>query len=101
MNGLISSGVELKRKLTEYYQIWSNYNLKYVGVQSWKAVHLPTLEIRVEQKRNRAKNGGTEPKMGGIKKKNNCCHGRESNPGPVDNWTNVCFDKSDPLEDTV
>jgi len=24
---------------------------KYVGVQSWKAAHLPTLEIRVEQKR--------------------------------------------------
>ena len=22
----------------------------YVGVQSWKAAHLPTLEIRVEQK---------------------------------------------------
>ena len=28
---------------------------KYVGVQSWKAAHLPTLEIRVEQKRNRDK----------------------------------------------
>ena len=26
---------------------------KYVGVQSWKAAHLPTVEIRVEQKRNR------------------------------------------------
>ena len=26
---------------------------KYVGVQSWKAAHLPTLEIRVEQKGNR------------------------------------------------
>ena len=26
---------------------------KYVGVQSWKAAHLPTLEIRVEQKENR------------------------------------------------
>ena len=25
---------------------------KYVGVQSWKAAHLPTLEIRVEQKGN-------------------------------------------------
>ena len=24
--------------------------LKYVGVQSWKATHLPTLDIRVEQK---------------------------------------------------
>ena len=28
---------------------------KYVGVQSWKAAHLPTLEIRVEQKGNRVK----------------------------------------------
>ena len=26
---------------------------KYVGVQSWKAAHLPTLEIRVKQKGNR------------------------------------------------
>ena len=26
---------------------------KYVGVQSWKAAHLPTLEIQVEQKGNR------------------------------------------------
>ena len=26
---------------------------KYVGVQSWKAMHLPTLDIRVEQKGNR------------------------------------------------
>ena len=36
--------------------------IKYVGVQSWKAAHLPTLEIRVEQKREpsqkREKNGG-------------------------------------------
>ena len=32
-----------------------NLNRKYVGVQSWKAAHLPTLEIRVEQKRNRVK----------------------------------------------
>ena len=29
--------------------------IKYVGVQSRKAVHLPTLEIRVEQKGNRVK----------------------------------------------
>ena len=27
--------------------------IKYVGVQSWKAAHLPTLEILVEQKGNR------------------------------------------------
>ena len=27
---------------------------KYVGVQSWKAMHLPTLDIRVKQKGNRA-----------------------------------------------
>ena len=27
---------------------------KYVGVQSWKALHLPTLDIRVKQKGNRA-----------------------------------------------
>ena len=26
---------------------------KYVGVQSWKAAHLPTLEIRVKQTGNR------------------------------------------------
>ena len=26
---------------------------KYVGVQSWKPAHLPTLEIRVKQKENR------------------------------------------------
>ena len=26
---------------------------KYVGVQSWKAMHLPTLDIRVEQEGNR------------------------------------------------
>ena len=56
--------------------------LKYVGVQNWKAVHLPTLEIRVEQKRNRVKK---ERKNGGKKKKNQCCRDRESNPGPVDN----------------
>ena len=30
---------------------------KYVGVQSWKAAHLPTLEIRVEQRWNRVKKG--------------------------------------------
>ena len=29
--------------------------IKYVGVQSWKAAHLSTLEIRVEQNRNRVK----------------------------------------------
>ena len=28
---------------------------KYIGVKSWKAAHLSTLEIRVEQKRNRVK----------------------------------------------
>ena len=27
-------------------------HLKYVGVQSWKAAQLPTLDIRVEQKEN-------------------------------------------------
>ena len=25
------------------------YEIKYVGVQNWKATHLPTLDIRVEQ----------------------------------------------------
>ena len=30
---------------------------KYVGVQSWKAAHLPTLEIRVEERGNRVKMG--------------------------------------------
>ena len=38
-------------------------------------------------------NGGKERKKG--------CHDQESNPGPVDNWPNVCYDKSGPLEDTV
>ena len=27
-------------------------SIKYVGVQSWKAAHLPILEIRVKQKGN-------------------------------------------------
>ena len=39
---------------------------KYVAVQSWKAAHLPTLEIRVEQKRNRVKK---ERKIGEKRKK--------------------------------
>ena len=41
------------RFLTVFIQ-WFLYqcNQKYVWVQSWKAAHLPTLEIRVEQKRN-------------------------------------------------
>ena len=34
-------------------QFLSKIYVKYVGVQSWKAAHLPTLEIRVEQKGNR------------------------------------------------
>ena len=34
-------------------KILKNGAKKYVGVQSWKAAHLPTLEIRVEQKGNR------------------------------------------------
>ena len=38
---------------------------KYVGVQSWKAAHLLTLEIRVEQKGNRVKK---ERKMGKTEK---------------------------------
>ena len=29
--------------------LWKSI-LKYVGVQNWKATHLPTLDIRVEQK---------------------------------------------------
>ena len=52
--------------------------IKYVGAQSWKAVHLPTLEIRVEQKGNRVKK---EIKMEG--EKNQCCRDRELNPGPI------------------
>ena len=43
-------------------QFLSKIYVKYVGVQSLKAAHLPTLEIRVEQKGNRerklAKNSG-------------------------------------------
>ena len=42
------------------------FKKKYVGVQSWKAAHLPTLEIRVEQKRNRVKE---EIKMSEKRKK--------------------------------
>ena len=71
---------------------------KYVGVQSWTAAHLPTVEIRVEQKGNRVKK---REKNGGKKKNYQSWLDRESNPGPVDNWPNVCFDKSGPLEDTV
>ena len=56
--------------------------IKYVGVQSRKAVHLPTLEIRVEQKGNRVKK---EIKMCEKREKNQCCRDGESNPGPVDN----------------
>ena len=41
---------------------------KYVGVQSWKATLLSTLEIRVEQKRNRVKK---ERNMGENRKKIN------------------------------
>jgi len=35
------------------------------------------------------------------KRKKKGCHDRESNPEPVDNWPNVCYDKSGPLKDTV
>ena len=48
------------------------------NIQTWKAAHLPTLDIRVEQRGNRVKKGEK-------RKKSQCCHGRESNPGPVDN----------------
>ena len=34
--------------LQNIYYIHNKYFKKYVGVQSWKAAHLPTLEIRVE-----------------------------------------------------
>ena len=60
-----------------------HHHIKYIGVQSWKAAYLSTLEIRVEQKGNRVKK---ERKMGRKKKKNQCCRDRESNTGPVDNW---------------
>ena len=56
--------------------------IKYVGVQSWKAAHLSTFEIRVEQKGNRVKK---EIKVGEKRIENQCCRDRESNPGPVDN----------------
>ena len=84
--------------LWKMFQNWTNFFfVKYIGVQSWKAAHLSTLEIRVKQKKNRVKREKNE----GKKKNNQCCLDRESNPGPVDNWPNVCFDKSGPLEDTV
>ena len=55
------------RFLTVFIQ-WFLYqcNQKYLGVQSWKAAHLPTLEIRVKQKRNWVKKG---IKMGENRKK--------------------------------
>ena len=37
------------------FLILESFRKKYVGVQSWKAAHLPTLEIRVEQKGNRSR----------------------------------------------
>ena len=36
-------------KLAQKKNFVKKIRQKYVGVQSWKAVHLPTLEIRVEQ----------------------------------------------------
>ena len=50
------------RSLCVYFGHFRSISKKYVGVQGWKAAHLPTLEIRVEQKRNRVKK---ERKMGG------------------------------------
>ena len=57
--------------------------IKYVGVQSWKATHLPTLEIRVEQK------GRLQRQKREKKWKINCCHCWESNPEAWDNCNNI------------
>ena len=66
---------------------WTDFDVSkyifrtYVEVQCWKAVHLQTLEIRVEQKGNRVKK--KERKIEGEKK--SMLPHRESNPGPIDN----------------
>ena len=61
---------KVERLRDNIQQLLRFVTLKYVGVQSWKSVHLTTLEIRVEQKK---------------KKNNQCYRDRESTPGPVDN----------------
>ena len=51
-----------ERLRDNFQQLLRFVTLKYGAVQSWKAVHLQTLEIRVERKGNqvkkREKNGG-------------------------------------------
>ena len=54
-------------------------DLKYVGVQSWKAAHLPTLEIRLEQKGNRVKK---ERKIGERRKISNAAATGNRTPDP-------------------
>ena len=58
----VSHNASLKKRNS---RIWRKLKEKYVGVQSWKAAHLPTLEIRVEQEGNRVKK---ERKMGKKRK---------------------------------
>ena len=43
-------------QLDQMYQ-YKSPREKYVGVQSWKAAHLPTLEIRVEPSQKERKMG--------------------------------------------
>ena len=68
-------------------------NQVHLKIQIWPK--LPKFEWNrsgIESKKER--------KMWNKRKKNQYCRDRESNTGTVDNWTNVCFDKSGPLEDT-
>ena len=76
----------LKKKPCFVFLLNRPSNDNYVGVQSWK----------FEWNRR-----GTESKERNMGEKNTWCRDRESNPGPVNNWPNVFFDKSGPLEDTV
>ena len=52
--GNSQSGDYLRVLEIEISQFFSSckveFTKKYVGVQTWKATHLPTLDIRVEQK---------------------------------------------------
>ena len=55
MFGLHSKVEYFWQKLTDLWGLFTNdIELKYVGVQSWKAMHLPTLDIRVAPKGHRA-----------------------------------------------
>ena len=46
---------KVERLRDNIQQLLRFVTLKYVGVQSWKAVHLKTLEIRVEPSQKKKK----------------------------------------------